>query len=268
MRTSAERALVAAGFVVAGVAAFLLAYLFIGAGRPGTSSAQPDVAKGAGAAAEAAVPGTATPTPGLPSHPAAPRTPWQPGPTPVPPSAVGSLRLASNTMSTFTIAWDPAVDQSGIRYYRVLVNGFLADTTSTLDSRLGWLGDKSPILVQVAAVDTTGTYGPWSALYVIPPPDSPPAPATPAPTPTASTTPASPAPSPSSPASSASSVTPSAALTPTATATASGLSSSSPSPSATASGGDSPTPSATASAADPASPSATPTASDAPSPGL
>ncbi|HET9127199.1 MAG TPA: hypothetical protein VFN73_03900 [Propionibacteriaceae bacterium] len=264
MRTSAERALVAAGFVVAGVAAFLLAYLFIGAGRPGTSSAQPDVAKGA--AAEAAVPGTATPAPGLPSHPAAVRTPWQPGPTPVPPSAVGSLRLASNTMSTFTIAWDPAVDQSGIRYYRVLVNGFLADTTSTLDSRLGWLGDKSPILVQVAAVDTTGTYGPWSALYVIPPPDSPPAPATSAPAPPASTAPASTTPSPSSPASSVSTVTPSAALTPTATATASGLSSGSPSPSATASAADTPTPSA--SAGDTASPSATPTASDAPSPGL
>jgi len=265
MRTSAARALVAAGFVVAGVAAFLLAYLFIGAGRPATSSAQPDVAKGGGAAAEAAVPDTATPTPGLPSHSAAPHTPWQPRPTPAPPSAVGSLRLASNTMSTFTIAWDPAVDDSGIRYYRVLVNGFLADTTSNLDSRLGWLGDKSPILVQVAAVDATGTYGQWSALYVIPPPDPAPVPTTSTPTPTATSAPASTA---ASPATSVTSASPSAALTPTATATASGLSSSSPSPSDSASAGDTPTPSATASAVDPASPSASPTAGDTPSPGL
>ena len=242
MATSAQRALIAASFVVAGVAAFLLAYLFVGAGAPGPTRPE---SQGAGAPAAMGAVDPAQPASPVATDPPAAQTTaahqaWQPAPSPLPPSPVGALRLASNTMSDFTVTWDPAVDNSGIRYYRVLVNGFAADTTSTTQATLGWLAGKRPILVQVAAVDLDGNYGPWSALYVIPPPD--PAPVTgPAqsPTPTASGTPTAPVPTatPSSGATSAGSPSPTASVTPTATATASDPSSASASPSATASPG-------------------------------
>ena len=267
MATSARRALIAATFVVAGVVAFLLAYSFIGAGPRGGQES----ARGAGTRASAGAAEAVVQPSGRPDGAPAPRgpvshAPWQPGPSPLPPSSVGPLRLASNTMSDFTVAWDPAVDDTGIRCYRVLVNGFLADTTNATHATLPWLAGRDPILVQVAAVDLDGNYGEWSALYVIPPPEpvvnrttaasttagpttaptssaptaaaassgrASPAPASPSPSASAT----SPAPSTSTASTTTASPSPTASATPTATATASSPSSASASPSPSASPG-------------------------------
>ncbi|MDA8437793.1 MAG: hypothetical protein M0Z51_02885, partial [Propionibacterium sp.] len=263
--TTAQRALIAASFVAVGVAAFVIAYLYLGGGsRAAGPSDVPSVLAPTATAPTDPIPAAALTSPATTAIPATTVSasdgswPWG-GASHGAPSSVGSLRLESNTMSSFTVAWDPAVDNTGIQNYRVLMNGFLGDTTGGTRATLGWLADRNPILIQVAAVDVDGNYGPWSALYVVPPPE----PATTNPTSTAG--PTSSAPTPSEPASPSSSVTtpsasadPAPSITPTASAT--------PSASGTPTCGPSQIPSASAAptASAPPTASATTTASATP----
>ena len=258
--TTAQRALIAASLVAVGVAAFVLAYLLLGSGGRDAQRAGSGPVTGPSVSAPRATPpigpspgvATATPVTGVTTQ-SPPGGPWPVGrPAELPPSSVGPLRLESNTMDTFTLAWDAAVDDAGILNYRVLMNGFLADTTGSTRATLSWLGDRSPILIQVAAVDRSGIYGPWSALYVVPPP-------APAPSPTSPTSSAAPGPTPSatsvtptSPTPSGTPVSPSASGTPTVSATPAP-----PTPSASAT----PSISAAPTAPDPTTGDATPSAS-------
>lgn len=107
-----------------------------------------------------------------------------------PPSSVYDLRLASNTLETFTVAWDAASDEFGVASYQVLMNGFAAVLTTATEVTLRWPQGDENVLIQVSAINTRGNQGEWRSLVIIPPPtaSSTPTPTTPTPTPTYSGT--------------------------------------------------------------------------------
>ena len=200
------------------------------------------------------------------------------------PTPVTGLRLLSNTATTYTIAWGESTDDSGIRHYVVLIDGYLAGKVQGNVATFPWPASTDNILVQVAPVDNNGRQGEWRALMIVPPPlaqpqttatpsralPTPP-PSSPTVSPTGSATPtvsASPTSSePSSPATSSSPTTTPSSSTPSPSE------SDTPTPSESTSAPPSTscpvvTPTATASVVDPSAPvtSASPSASTSASP--
>ena len=86
------------------------------------------------------------------------------------PTPVTGLRLLSNTATTYTIAWGESTDDSGIRHYVVLINGYLAGKVQGNVATFPWPASTDNILVQVAPVDNNGRQGEWRALMIVPPP--------------------------------------------------------------------------------------------------
>ena len=104
-----------------------------------------------------------------------------------PPGAVSGLRLASNSLATFTIAWQPATDNVSVGGYRIVVNGVQEALVTDTFVTLAWPRRPGNVLVQVSAIDLTGNTGEWRAISIIPP--QPPRPTdTPPPTGTTNTT--------------------------------------------------------------------------------
>lgn len=182
--TPAQRALIAACCVAAGVASFVLPMVFahggtFGAGQTPTSASRiaPSQNPTASASTVSSAPESSAQTPGSTvthgvtssvqsGNPVGASNPVTT--TQRPPAPVSGLRLASNTWTTFTLAWLPPRGAGAIASYRVLLNGYQVAQTPHTGVTLAWLNTPDKLLVQVAAVDRRGLLSEWRALVIIP----------------------------------------------------------------------------------------------------
>jgi hypothetical protein len=86
-----------------------------------------------------------------------------------PPTAVTGLHVLANTESSVTIGWDASKDNVAVKLYLVKRDGFATAQTFDTKLALAWPHRTASVLVQVAAVDTSGNQGEWRSLVVPPP---------------------------------------------------------------------------------------------------